>query len=66
MRSVLTLGLLIALCSFANAATVRHSRLPERHVPPSQPITMPKSYVVPGWTEEQTRRWLNDATGPKD
>jgi hypothetical protein len=66
MRSVLALGLLIAWCSFANAATVRHSRPSEGHVRPSQPITIPKSYVVPGWTEEQTRRWLNDATGPKD
>ena len=25
-----------------------------------------KSYAVPGWSEEQTRDWIDNATGPKD
>ncbi len=76
MRSVLALGLLMAWCASADAATVRRSKLPERHVRSSQRVTIPqsyapndyapKSYSVPGWSEEQTRRWLDDATGPKD
>jgi hypothetical protein len=66
MRSVLALGLAIAWCASANAATVRRPKLAEGHVRPSQRVTVPKSYAVPGWTDEQTRRWLDDATGPKD
>jgi hypothetical protein len=77
MRSVLALGLLITLCASADAATVHrskqhvgHSRsaqnIPVGHFPPAQPVTAPKSYAVPGWTDEQTQDWLNNATGPKD
>jgi hypothetical protein len=76
MRSVLALGLLIAWGASAEAATVRRSKTPERHVRPGQRLTVPqtfaprdyapKSYAVPGWTEEQTRSWLDEATGPKD
>jgi hypothetical protein len=25
-----------------------------------------KSYAVPGWSNEQTQYWLDNATGPKD
>jgi hypothetical protein len=25
-----------------------------------------RSYAVPGWTDEQTQYWLDNATGPKD
>jgi hypothetical protein len=25
-----------------------------------------KGYAVPGWTDEQTRYWIDNATGPKD
>jgi hypothetical protein len=25
-----------------------------------------KSYAVPGWSDEQTQYWLDNATGPKD
>jgi hypothetical protein len=71
MRSVLALGLLITLCASADAATVHRSRAHERHVRPSQhvtvpKVTVPKGYAVPGWTDEQTRYWLDNATGPKD
>jgi hypothetical protein len=66
MRSVLALGLLITLCAYANAATVRRSKPPERHLRPPQRVTIPQGYAVPGWTDEQTRSWLDNATGPKD
>ena len=25
-----------------------------------------KDYAVPGWTDEQTEYWIDNATGPKD
>jgi hypothetical protein len=28
-------------------------------------VTVPDGIAVPGWTEEETRRWLNSASGPK-
>ncbi len=58
MRSVLALGLLITLCASANAATVLRSKLPGGHLRPGQSVTVPKGYAVPGWTDEETRRWL--------
>jgi hypothetical protein len=66
MRSVLSLGLLISLCASADAATVHRSKPPERHMRPDPRPTLPRGYAVPGWTEEQTRSWLDNATGPKD
>jgi hypothetical protein len=70
MRPVLVLGLLITWCAAANAATVHRSKPPERHLRPShlrpdQRVTVPKGYAVPGWTDEQTRYWLDNASGPK-
>jgi hypothetical protein len=59
MRSVLVLGLLVTLCASADAATVRRSKPPERHLRPAQPDTLPKGFAVPGWTDEQTRIWLS-------
>jgi hypothetical protein len=64
MRSVLALGLLIALCASANAAKVRHSKLHAGHLRPAQPV--PKGYAVPGWTVEQTRYWLDSFHGGTD
>ena len=69
MRSVLALGLLITLCASANAATVHRSKpgtvhlRPRQHfiVPPSPGATTPR-FAVPGWTDEQTRRWLDNAS----
>jgi hypothetical protein len=59
MRSVLALGLLITLCVSADAATVRRSKPPEAHSRPAQRVTIPERATVPGWTDEQTRRWLS-------
>jgi len=58
MRSVLVLGLLITLCASANATTVHRSKPPEGHLRPVQRVTVPKGYAVPGWTDEETRKWL--------
>jgi hypothetical protein len=66
MRSVLVLSLLITWCASANAATVHRAKPPEGHLRPGQRVTVPKGYAVPGWTDEQTRYWLDSATGPKD
>jgi hypothetical protein len=65
MRSVLTLGLLIGLWAAANAATVHRSKPPVGHMPPDSRPAAPRSYAVPGWTDEQTRYWLDSASGPK-
>ena len=60
MRSVLALGLLITLCASANAATVLHRSKPSKgHLRPAQAITVPNNYLVPGWTYEETTKWLN-------
>ncbi len=65
MRSVLALGLSIILCASANAATVHRSRPPRGHLHQDQRVTVPKGFAVPGWTDEQTRYWLDSASGPK-
>ena len=66
MRSVLALGLLITLCASADAATVHRAKRPAAHLRPVQSVTVPKGYAVPGWTDEQTQYWIDNATGPKD
>jgi hypothetical protein len=36
---------------------------------PDGPTTLSgtgKDYAVPGWTDEQTQYWIDNATGPKD
>ena len=36
---------------------------------PDGPTTLSgtdKGYAIPGWTDEQTRYWIDSATGPKD
>jgi hypothetical protein len=59
MRFVLALGLLITLCASGNAATEHRFRLHERHSRPDQGVVAPPvRYSVPGWTDEQTRKWL--------
>jgi len=39
------------------------------HRNPDGPATLSgsgKTYAVPGWTDEQTQYWIDNATGPKD
>jgi len=70
MRYVFTLGLLITLCASADAATLHRSKPPTVHshtrqhdiVRPSQAVTAPGRFAVPGWTDEQTQYWLDNAT----
>ena len=78
MRSVLALslcssvflGLLMSLCASADAATV-HRHRPRQHVilspgpipvRPSPGVTPPVRFSVPGWSDEETRHWLDSAT----
>jgi hypothetical protein len=54
------LGLTITfiLCASADAATMRRSKPPAGPVRPVQHVTVPNGYAVPGWTDEETRKWL--------
>jgi hypothetical protein len=59
MRFVVALGLLITLCASGNAATAHRFRLHERHLRPDHGVVAPPvRYAVPGWTDEQIRKWL--------
>jgi hypothetical protein len=70
MRSVLALGLLLALSAAGNAATVRRSTPPLRtgqhvFVPPTQLVAPGRGvatpgFAVPGWSDEATRRWMDN------
>jgi hypothetical protein len=66
MRIFLALGLLIVLCGSANAAKVHHSKWRAENVRAAHSVVTPKGYAVPGWTEEQTRYWLNSFHGGTD
>jgi hypothetical protein len=64
MRSVLALGVLMTLYASASAATVHrpsHLRARQHVIVPSQGATTPR-FAVPGWTDEGTRRWLDNAS----
>jgi len=69
MQCVVALAVLIAFCASASAATVRHAR-PHGHsrstrritVYPDQRLANPRRFAVPGWSDEQTRQWLDNAT----
>lgn len=62
-QEVAALGLLIALCASADAATVRrigHLRVRQHVVVrPSQGVSAPACFAVPGCTDEQTQYWLD-------
>ncbi|SDR96103.1 hypothetical protein SAMN05444158_0553 [Bradyrhizobium canariense] len=68
MRSALALGLLITLCASADAATVHRFKRPGIHlrthqrVGPGQHVTAPTGFAIPGWTDEQTQQWLDNAS----
>jgi hypothetical protein len=62
MRSVFALGLLVALCASADAATILRAKRPAAHLRPARHFTVPSGYTVPGWTGDETRQWLNNAT----
>lgn len=66
MRAVLALGLLVALCASANAAKVQHSKPHAGHSRSAQPVAATKGYAVPGWTDAQTRYWMDSFHGGTD
>jgi hypothetical protein len=69
LAPILTLGLLVALCAPADAAAAHRSRPRTVHLrtpqhviaDPSPAVTPPARFAVPGWTDEETRRWLDNA-----
>jgi hypothetical protein len=70
MRFVLALGLLITLCASANAATRHRTWHPgtHQHIVDPQGVNAPPfaapapHFAVPGWTDGETQRWLNNAS----
>ena len=67
MRSILALGILIVACTSANAAKVHHPKPHAGLVSAAQPVAVPtKTFVVPGWTEQQTRDWMDSYHGGTD
>ena len=63
MRSVLAMSFLIVLCASANAATVRHPHARQPAVErPSADVNSRARFAVPGWSDDATQRWLNNAS----
>ena len=66
MRLVLAFGLLIALSASADAAKAQHAKPHAGQSHPVQPVAVAKGYTVPGWTDEQTRHWMDSFHGGTD
>jgi hypothetical protein len=72
MRSILAFGLSITFCATTNAATLHRAKPHDGHlrthqfitIRPSQRVTAPTHFAVPGWTDEQTEHWLYNASAP--
>jgi hypothetical protein len=70
MRTVVALGLSISLCTSALAATLHHPRPPKVHLrsrrrlilQSGQPATDHSGFAIPGWSDEQTQHWMDNAT----
>jgi hypothetical protein len=65
-QSVLVLGLMMTMCASAGAAALHRSRSPAHAhqdfiLHPRERVAVPRSFAVPGWTDEQTQQWLNNA-----
>jgi hypothetical protein len=69
------LGLLVIIWSAAaDAATAHRFKAHQGHLRPGQRVTVPQSYypappvpaarsfTVPGWTAEETEKWLHNAS----
>jgi len=66
MRALLSAGLVglsLVPCSAVEAATAHHPRARHEtvHRPPTN-ASPPARFAVPGWSDEATRRWLNNAS----
>jgi hypothetical protein len=77
MRTVLALGLSISLCTSALAAPLHRPRPPRVHLRSlrslrsrrsilrsDQAATDRSGFAIPGWTDEQTQHWMDNATTP--
>ncbi|MFK4499281.1 hypothetical protein ABIF97_007447 [Bradyrhizobium japonicum] len=66
MRLVLALGLLIVLCTSADAAHHARAHNPATRHPPvdrfGTEVNPRVRFAVPGWSDEATARWLNNAS----
>jgi len=67
VRYGLALGLLITLCASANGATAHRLKRPANAhqrvtVRPSQRLAAPTHFAIPGWTDEETQEWLDNAS----
>ncbi|MDA9398452.1 hypothetical protein XH79_06345 [Bradyrhizobium sp. CCBAU 45389] len=66
MRALLAMGLLIVLCAAADAAAARDSRMRPPRDPaagrPGADMHPRARFAVPGWSDEATQRWLNNAS----
>ena len=70
MRSVLALGLalglLVGLWTSADAAPAHRAERPRMHWRTHQgmpaPGQAPANFAIPGWTDGQTQRWLDNAS----
>jgi hypothetical protein len=66
MRSVLALGLLISFSAAADAVPLHRSERPRMHWRTHQGIPLsshaPTNFAIPGWTDGQTQRWLDNAS----
>jgi hypothetical protein len=62
----LGLGLSIGWWAAADAATVHRSKPSRIHLPAHQWVTAPGQppdrFALPGWTDGQTQRWLDNAS----
>lgn len=58
VRSVLVFIVSIALCACGDAATMHRSKPPVARLRASERVTVPERFTVPGWTEEETRKWM--------
>lgn len=69
MRCLLVFGLLLASCATSSAAThgpirpaARLHVQKHRLVNPSAALPARQWFVVPGWSNEDTERWLDNAS----
>ncbi|OSI69919.1 hypothetical protein BSZ22_15840 [Bradyrhizobium canariense] len=63
MRLVLAVSFLIALCTTADAAKVRQSRARQPSAEgPRSDVNSRARFAVPGWSNDATRRWLDNAS----
>ena len=66
MRLIQASGGLIASCVASDAAPTHRAKAPPRDARAPQGATAGGGFAVPGWSEAQTKSWIDEATGPRD